>query len=350
VIPVLADKADITFSSELRGHSAFRVHVDASSLSRPSEATMHLLAHLYAQRSATLWKTTENAAWIKTVAMSVLPSVPSEPAKAGSYHVFRQRFERLFASSPFTNIHFSIYRHVATLTDSNLSRRLMGFVPKQIFEASQSNLACDPVPPQSSVSRYDDDFFRGTSDVFAAQPRSRRQREADERDLARMIPDANVRRQLVEMFNNHPQLLDRFPGGVAQFAQALGDMPEELVENLMMGAGMFNEGGNGNMPGAMPDLDEPDQQAGPAPFFARNDPQAGDPNLDDEVAIDESDEDDEDANEMPATAVQMVRNVLNRFWGFAGAAMGRANGSESDSDVGSEHDGALEREPADDVD
>jgi hypothetical protein len=69
----------------------------------------------------------------------------------------------------------------------------MGFIPRAVTSARQ--LACDPLPPPTKVSEYDDRFFEGAEDVFGLQaPRSRRQ---EARILERLIPDAAFRDQLV---------------------------------------------------------------------------------------------------------------------------------------------------------
>ena len=54
-------------------------------------------------------------------------------------------------------------------------------------------LACDPLPPQTSINLYDDEFFKGTEDVFAMRPRSGR---TAQRMLERLIPDPVFREQL----------------------------------------------------------------------------------------------------------------------------------------------------------
>ena len=58
------------------------------------------------------------------------------------------------------------------------------------------SLACDPVPPQTAVTVYDDEFFRGSEDLFAFRMPTRAERAAEGRMLERMIPDAAFRRQL----------------------------------------------------------------------------------------------------------------------------------------------------------
>lgn len=73
-------------------------------------------------------------------------------------------------------------------------RRLFSFIPKQVLEAK--SLACDPLPPLTKISEYDDEFFKSVEDAFSSRSRTRRQRAVDERRLAQMIPDAAFRQQL----------------------------------------------------------------------------------------------------------------------------------------------------------
>jgi hypothetical protein len=73
-------------------------------------------------------------------------------------------------------------------------RRLFAFIPREVLNAKQ--LACDPLPPLTTVNLYDGEFFKGTEDVFAIRPRTRRDAGGDQRMLERLIPDPVFRRQL----------------------------------------------------------------------------------------------------------------------------------------------------------
>ena len=75
-------------------------------------------------------------------------------------------------------------------------RRLFAFIPREVLNAKQ--LACDPLPPLTSVNLYDEEFFKGAEDVFAIRhrPRGRRDAGEDQRLLERLIPDPVFRRQL----------------------------------------------------------------------------------------------------------------------------------------------------------
>lgn len=165
-----------------------------SSFSTQAEANLHLLSHLYAQRSSSLWKPTETASWLKTVALATLPDISTTP------HPFRRRFISLFADATLS---YSIYRH-ATLLDATTTRRLTAFFPPAVLKAQ--SVSCDPLPPLTAVNQYDQEFFGATDDVFAFRPRTRREREADARNLERLIPDAAVREQLQVRIVGYPSL------------------------------------------------------------------------------------------------------------------------------------------------
>jgi uncharacterized membrane protein len=73
------------------------------------------------------------------------------------------------------------------------TRALFPFIPKEVLNKRQ--IACDPLPPPSSINEYNDAFFKGVEDVLAYNPRRRNRRE-DERMLERLIPDPVFRGQL----------------------------------------------------------------------------------------------------------------------------------------------------------
>lgn len=198
---------------------------------------MHLLSHLYAARSSSLWKPAARASWFIKAVSSALPSLPnSSPAPPKFFSV---RFD-----SP--SLAYSIYRHV--LVNESSCRNLLPFLPSTVREAR--HLACDPLPPPTRANEYDAEFFRGVEDVLAARPRSRRQ---EARLLERLVPDAAFRGQLVGFWDAHPIIQQRFPGGIVQFAQWAGQMPEDLEDLfLALGAIEQQEQGDGRMPGGMP--------------------------------------------------------------------------------------------------
>ena len=140
-------------------------------------------------------------------------------------------------------------------------RSLFSFIPKEIINVK--SLACDPLPPPTAMSQYDDEFFRGTENLFAPRSRTRQDLAADQRMLERLIPDVLFREQLQvstnlcflyvrhsvpqAFFAAHPNFGERFPGGVVQFAQIARQLPEDELEDMMLAQVMGEQ-----MPGQMP--------------------------------------------------------------------------------------------------
>ncbi|KAI0666150.1 transcriptional repressor TCF25-domain-containing protein [Trametes maxima] len=315
VVPILADKADISLSGDIRGHPAFRIQPDASMLLSDSHAIFHLLSHLYAQRASSLWKPAARASWFaKTVASvyNTLPTASPAPPK-----LFFNRFE-----SPALS--WSVYRHV--LVNESTCRSLFPFVPRQVLDAR--HLACDPLPPSTRTNEYDPEFFRGVEDVLALRPRSRRQ---EARLLEQLVPDGALRGQLQDFWNAYPALAQRFPGGIVQFAQIAEQMPEVLEDIMVAVAGAGEDVPQmraGDMPGGMP---------GAEVMVNFVDPEDEEEDVDDlptpaalvrQEQTEDDDEEEEDEEEEEAVAplpVRFVRSLVNRFWG------GGSNSAANDS-------------------
>ncbi|PIL36489.1 hypothetical protein GSI_00178 [Ganoderma sinense ZZ0214-1] len=295
VVPVLADKADISLSASIRSHAAFRIHTDSSMLLSDSHAILHLLSHLYAQRSASFWKSSARSAWFAKAVSAVLPSLPkSSPAPPKA---FSARFD-----SP--SLAYSIYRHV--LVNEATCRSLFPFLPRAVLDAR--HLACDPLPPPTRANEYDAEFFRGVEDVLAARPRSRRQ---EARLLERLVPDAAFRAQLAGFWEAHPVIQQRFPGGSCTARRGdAGGLPDgEFMVDFVD-----------------PEDDEDDVEDHPqaAAVPVRPAVQARDAVQDEDG--EEDDEDDDEEEEIAPLPVRFLRSVINRFWGGGNA------GNEDDSD------------------
>ncbi|KAF5390308.1 hypothetical protein D9757_002816 [Collybiopsis confluens] len=272
VIPLLADKLDIALSATVRGHKDFRVETDgrlkwsllSRSLNTPN-AILHLLSHIYVQRSFSLWKEPKISQWFTEVIMSHFVTLPSSlPSTAR-----RNRFLALYTAGESTSaLYFAVYRHVMVLESTLSFRSLFSFIPNTIL--SSKSFACDPLPPPSKVriSEYGDTFFAGIdqeADPFGLGRRTRltrRERERQEIRLQRLIPDINERRQVQAIYENNPILQQRFPGpeGLLQFVQALEMLPPDALEDVLAAAagagGDLADGDNMAMPGQMPGLEE----------------------------------------------------------------------------------------------
>lgn len=75
--------------------------------------------------------------------------------------------------------------------------------------------------------------------------------------LEQMIPDAEMRRQFQDFFDGNAGIREQFPGGLVDFARVAAEWPEEVMDEMMVAAAMANEaggdGGEGRMPGEMPE-------------------------------------------------------------------------------------------------
>lgn len=213
----------------------------------------------------------------------------------------RERFLQMYGS---TTLRYSVYRHILVLEQS--FRNLTPFIPRSVLLAKQ--LACDPLPPLTASSEYNDAFFAGAEEIFSVRPRRR-----DARALERLIPDAGIRAQIEALFHANPGLARQLPGGVVQFVQMMAEMPEEALNDMMLDFAMAGEGGvgvpgGGGMPGGLPvegDDDEPDLEPMPPRGAAEVAPALADEDQSEE------DEDDEDEDEYIAVSCLLMSAFSN---------------------------------------
>ena len=107
----------------------------------------------------------------------------------------------------------------------------------------------------------------------------------------------NAQQAIQDFFEAHPHFAQRFPGGIVEFAQIAGQLPEEMLEDLMIAEVAAGQGRA--MPGQMPGEDifaDPEQDHElPAPHpIARDGPVAGEEVMDMEEDADRDEADDED--------------------------------------------------------
>jgi hypothetical protein len=255
---------------------------------------LHLLSHLYAQRSGALWKAPALGPWLAAAVAAALPSLPSAATSTNA------RFPALFGNGSL--LAGAVYRHAAAQEAG--FRALLAFVPRA--DAARTAFAGDPLPPRSALSSYSDPaFFAGADDAALLGPPGNRRED-----------------ELRRMWDADPAHAARVPGGLAGFVRALAEMGDGALDALMVElverAGDEEGGEEGRMPGgAAWDVD----------FGAVPEERVQGVGRDDE----EQDEEDEDEEEgQPAMPVRLVRNVLNRFWGGTGA--GDASDDEDEED------------------
>ena len=267
-------------------------------------------------------------------------------------------------------------------------RRLFSFIPTQVLAAK--SLACDPLPPRTTVNQYDQEFFKDIEDLYSSSIRSRRQRVNDERRLAQFIPDAAFRHQLQVMgtsfliyllftddyfchlpkafFEAHPHFAQRFPGGILQFAQMAGQLPPDVLEDLML-VEAINGPADGAMPGGLENVRDGAENMVEVNFVQGEGPlPPPDPGArineveeeeDDEVHIQDQGEEEEEEEEISVshekrlkfhhlteTSIlailkpmpRVIRNILGRlmFWGRNNTQVDQ---SSSEEDVLLDDDG-----------
>ncbi|KAI6000815.1 transcriptional repressor TCF25-domain-containing protein [Pisolithus albus] len=319
VVPLLADKCEISLPADVRSHKEFRIRTDNVGLS-PAESVLHLLSHIYAIRSASLWKLPDLSSWLASTASTLLPNLSSTRARP-----FRDRFLRIFNSD---HLCYSVYRHIIVLQQTHAQeqyRILTAFIPRGVLASHE--YACDPLPPPTARSSYDAKFFEAAEDLISPRDSYRRTR-AEERQLERLVPDVAVREQLIALFERLPGLGAQVPGGVVQFVQALAQVGDEAVEDLLMaGLGAQEDPAPEAeqhhlhaMPGGMPEFD--DEVDDMPPVDAAHEFEAADVN-------DEADE-AEAATPLP---LRVVRNLLSRLWGGAREAREESSGDDDESVV-----------------
>lgn len=236
VVPLLADKIDVALDPPVRSRAEFRIEVDAGcvvspyftypfltlpndlrSLDAPA-AALHALAHLYVQRSASLWKPPAHASWFSACVTTAPTAQPPTPR--------RTALLALLTQSP--GVLEALYRH-ATVCELAAVQR---FFPPAVRAAAKASLACDPLPPGTAVSVYGEAYFAGTEELFVLRPRGTQaqaeaQARVDERMLARAIPNERVRRRVMELL---AEVAAQFPGGLPEMVERLGeDAVDEMV-------------------------------------------------------------------------------------------------------------------------
>ncbi|PFH47324.1 hypothetical protein AMATHDRAFT_67935 [Amanita thiersii Skay4041] len=309
VVPLMADKIDASIPDSIRSHRDFRIETDGAYLSYEI-SMLHMQSHLYVQHTSGIWKESAHTEWFMSVLRSLSSSLPA------SLLVSSQRSGFLHLYSNSINLRYSAYRHLVVLESSY--KRLFSFIPRDVMESRF--LACDPLPPPSRVTEYDAQFFEGIEDAFElgfGGRRTRRQMEADQRRLAQLVRDDALLQQVQEMFDANPEIAERFPGGILQFAQIIDQLPEDVLEDMMAqiaagGVGVGMEGGEQPMPGGF---------EGDVEGRGRDDED-----------INEEDEDDEDDEEISSALVRGLRNIIGRFWGAAAGVQSGGEESISDDD------------------
>ena len=298
ILRLLCDKLSFSLPQHLLTQHEFSIRTDRGGLSEV-ECTIHLLSHLYVQRASTLWK--DHSSWLSDTASSLSSS------KEWGNTSTRKRFENTSHMGPefreSINRHLTIIQSTPPSTSLNV-QRLLSFVFSSTLATVNSY---DPLPPFTTKTLYNDEFFEGVSDFLSGTATAR----AQTRLLERLIPDPHSRAQLQGIFNAHPALRARFQGDVVEFVQQLAQMePGDMnafLTGLAMEAMEGQEEQQGGMPGGL-DFDEDDGVVNPQ-VNADVEAQANDDDDDDN-----EEEEEEEEEEVPALPVRMLRSFVGMFW------------------------------------
>ncbi|KAG6811785.1 hypothetical protein H0H92_005855 [Tricholoma furcatifolium] len=338
VVPLLADKLDVTLPGHIRAHTAFQVMSDAGF--SPTEGALHALAHLYATHSSSPWKDPSNSAWFVSTATSAFPSpLPSShPSASPSFPAAKKRRAALleFILNEPEALR-SITRHILVLESTH--RRILSFLPKDILQSGGgAGLACDPVPPGVGVrvSAYDAAYFAGVEDTFSYN-RPGRGGADDQRLLEHVIPDAGVRARVMEVLD---ALRGQFPGGLREMVERLGPEAVDDMLGQMVGVAVGEEGAGPpqGMPGGLffPDVGE-ELAHEPEPEQL---PAVQEPVIQQEVEeAEEEDESEEDEQDEPLVR-RFLRGVMTRMFGgpVGGSDSSDEEEEEEETGVGPGHD------------
>ncbi|KNZ76229.1 Transcription factor 25 [Termitomyces sp. J132] len=365
VVPLLADKLEVALPGYIRSHESFRVNTDAGTLP-PSHAALHALAHMYTAHSSAPWKDPSYSflpSWFLSLTTSLFPTPSSLPSSSSLPSTPRRT--ALLSLLSNMEVQRMLVRHVMVLEGTH--RRLLSFLPKDILMGGQggaggAGLACDPVPPGTGVSRYDDVYFEGVEDAFAWSGRGRGRGgavdEEDERMLEAVIRDREVRMRVLQFLRG---LRMQFPGGLREMLERIGPEAVEDVLGQVQGLIVGDEEAGG-MPGAFAAaaVDEGggaavEGQGERVPVVEPEPRREVVPTQEEEG--DEDEDEDEDEHRDTSGIRRMFRSVLGRFWN---GAVGIAGDTSSDEDEDDEEiavgrgqgrqQGREEGEESDDVD
>jgi hypothetical protein len=166
--------------------------------------------------------------------------------------------------------------------------------------------------------------------------------------------------ELQDFFAAHPRLMEQFPGGVVQFAQLAGNLPEEVLHEILVNAQILDEAAaegalpHGEMPGGLPgdnfvqlNFGEEDDVEGEDPTVggARD----GAPIRDEAPPMLVEDEEDEEEEveevgifvlsllsslaeqcQIAPLPIRVLRNLVGRFWGGSNVEEGSSEDGSQD--------------------
>lgn len=170
------------------------------------ESTLHLLSHIYAQRASELWKIPEITDWVRSsvdsALLTKLASITS-PTRVRAQEAYK-------AGTPENFV-----RHVIVAENRSV---MTFFSPNAV---PQTMNAYDPVPPRTSLSQYDEEYFHGvTAKERGAGGRRRQQQMQQQMQGADEEEMAQIQEMIMQEIRERQRLAGDVPGG---FPEAAGE-------------------------------------------------------------------------------------------------------------------------------
>jgi len=228
------------------------------SFDAPGESTLHLLSHIYAQRSFELWKLPEIVDWVQSTIDDTLLSRISSVTP-----LIREQAIREYALGTPENF----VRHVIVAENRSV---MTFFSPNAV---PQTMNAYDPVPPLTALSHYDENYFTASGvNIVPRRPRRR-------------------------------------AGGRQEMPEEVGEEENAQIQEMIMEEIRRRQArAQQEVPGAFHDPDDVES-------LVEFDPNG----IDDEIAQDEGDEGSEESSEdeeedVPAATGGFMETVYNLLW------------------------------------
>ena len=176
-VPILLKKVGIDLPIEALKSPKLQIATSYSDTS-DDEVHVHLLSHLYAARSESLWKEGDNGKWLLDTFQKAWPSLEDQPSTATA-----PDFESL-------EIHSAIFRHIliSDIPDA-LRQQLLSLIPPALTAQSELLNASDPFPPAEG-SFFDDVYFSDLHGRGSNGSARRGNGDASRMDLLRVVQEA----------------------------------------------------------------------------------------------------------------------------------------------------------------
>lgn len=152
VIIPLADKIGASIPGSARSHPLLKLE---AGYSETPQNVIHLLSHIYVSRSEALWKEPDLVKFFENAVKAALAEIDSSSAKDMRDDALAMVQTPRDPVDEEINVPLFICRHVVC----SESTSWLGFLPPVIRNRPVN--AFDPLPPSTSITDYDADYFSG---------------------------------------------------------------------------------------------------------------------------------------------------------------------------------------------